>query len=319
MKKSILAILISLFAIALSGKSQTTDPNTGSKSNFQSTPTANTGSGNTTPNMFRKGRFFFYWGYNRSAYTKSDINFSGNNYDFTISDVKASDNPTTKFLTYVQPTQMTHPQYNCRIGYYLNDKYSISFGTDHMKYHLLQQTTYLSGKISNGLNAGAYNNTLVLVGEGIGADVPVSNNLSSLPAGFVPEYENYSGLNDLSMELGRTDNLWTSANKNYSFSIVETAGTGGVVTNTISRVLGVNSNPHSSTVWGYHLSGFSATTSVGMQFDFLKHFFLMARMKGGFIDLPNIRTSSEGGKAKQHFGFIETMAVIGFRHNLGKN
>jgi hypothetical protein len=290
--------------------------------NLQSAPATTAGSGTTAftePNMFKKGRFFFYWGYNRSAYTNSDIHFSGNNYDFTIFDVKASDNPTTKFLTYVQPAQMTHPQYNCRIGYFLNDKYSISFGSDHMKYHLLQQVTHLSGNIANGLNAGTYNNTAVLVGEGTGADVPLNNYLSTLPSGFVPEYENYSGLNDLSLELGRTDNIWTSANKNYSFSIVETVGAGGVVTNTISRVLGVNSNPHSSTVWGYHLSGLSATTSLGMQFDFFKHFFFMARMKGGFIDLPNIRTSSEGGKAKQHFGFAETMAVVGFSHNLGKN
>jgi hypothetical protein len=214
---------------------------------------------------------------------------------------------------------MTHPQYNYRFGYYLNDKYFISLGSDHMKYHLLQQATHLSGNIANGLNAGTYNNTPVLVGEDMGADVPIDNYLSTLPSGFVPLYENYSGLNDISLELGRSDNFWTSANKNYSFSAMESFGTGGVVTNTISRVLGVNSNSHSTTVWGYHLSGFSATTSIGMQFNFFKNFFLMARLKGGFIDMPNIKTSSEGGKAKQHFGFIEKMVVVGFSHNLGKN
>ncbi len=320
MKKSICIILISLFAIVYSGKSQTPNAGTVLAGTFQTSQSSTPGSGIaalTKTNKFTHGRFFFYWGYNRSAYTKSDIRFSGNNYDFTISNVKASDNPTKTLLSYVQPMQITHSQYDYRIGFYLNDKYSISLGADHMKYHLLQQATHLTGNINSGLNAGYYNNALVLVGEDMGTNIPHDNYLCTLPNGFVPQYENYSGLNDISLELGRTDNLWTSVNKNFSFSAIENCGLGGVVTNTISRVLGVNSNSHSATVWGYHLSGFSATTGLGMQFNFFKHFFLLARVKGGLIDLPNDRTSSEGGIAKQHFGFVETMAVLGCSFNLG--
>ena len=48
----------------------------------------------------RKGNFFFYWGYNRSAYTNSDIHFWGDGYDFTITAVRAKDEPTTTFKTY---------------------------------------------------------------------------------------------------------------------------------------------------------------------------------------------------------------------------
>ena len=36
-----------------------------------------------------KGKFYVYWGGNRDNYAKSDIHFTGNNYDFTLYDVTA--------------------------------------------------------------------------------------------------------------------------------------------------------------------------------------------------------------------------------------
>jgi hypothetical protein len=35
-------------------------------------------------NQTDKGGFYFYWGYNRSAYTKSDLHLVGRGYDFTM-------------------------------------------------------------------------------------------------------------------------------------------------------------------------------------------------------------------------------------------
>ena len=80
-----------------------------------------------------KGTFFVYWGWNREAYTNSDIHFQGTNYDFTLQDVQAKDRQSAfAFDTYFK--SITIPQYNLRIGYFLTEKYSISFGVDHMKY-----------------------------------------------------------------------------------------------------------------------------------------------------------------------------------------
>src|SRR3972149_3153003 len=62
---------------------------------------------NIEKNLKRKGNFFFYWGYNRSAYTKSDIHFWGDGYDFTITNVKAKDEPTHDFITYIKPNSFT--------------------------------------------------------------------------------------------------------------------------------------------------------------------------------------------------------------------
>ena len=44
-----------------------------------------------TTSVSRKGSFYFYWGWNRDAYTKSDISFSGNDYNFTLDNVVAKD------------------------------------------------------------------------------------------------------------------------------------------------------------------------------------------------------------------------------------
>ena len=40
-----------------------------------------------------KNQFYLYWGYNRSAYTKSDLTCVGRGYNFTMNDLEASDNP----------------------------------------------------------------------------------------------------------------------------------------------------------------------------------------------------------------------------------
>ena len=42
----------------------------------------------------RKGEYYFFWGFNRSDYTKSDITFRGKGYDFTLHDVVANDLPS---------------------------------------------------------------------------------------------------------------------------------------------------------------------------------------------------------------------------------
>jgi hypothetical protein len=51
----------------------------------------------------RKGQGFVYWGYNRSTYTKSDITFIGQGYNFTLHDVVAKDAPSPLGREYYDP------------------------------------------------------------------------------------------------------------------------------------------------------------------------------------------------------------------------
>ena len=98
----------------------------------------------------RKGKFFFYWGYNRAAFTNSDINFTGPGYDFTLQAVQANDRPQEfTFKEYFGITTMWQPQYVYRFGYFINDKWSISIGLDHMKYIMPQyQQVQIRGEIN---------------------------------------------------------------------------------------------------------------------------------------------------------------------------
>lgn len=265
----------------------------------------------------RKGKFFLFWGYNRSAYTHSNIRFKGDGYNFTINDIRASDDPSNVSTVYINPTKFTIPQFNYRIGYFLNDKVFVSFGSDHMKYTILKQVTHLTGTITKGINVGTYNNTEVVVGENSNVNNPGPSIMDNLPGGFVTEFEHCDGLNDFSFELGRLQQLWIAKNHKHALSVSGTAGLGMVIPDTDADVLGqAPKHDMEANKKAYHLAGYSVSATIGLQFDFYKHFFILARLKGGYINLPDINTTAEGGKASQHFQFIEPMGVIGYMFHL---
>jgi hypothetical protein len=269
----------------------------------------------------RKGRFFGYWGYNRSAYTKSNIHIWGDGYNFSITDVSAKDDPTTNFSTYVKPNSLSVPENNYRIGYYVSDKFFVSLGIDHMKYAINKQTTRLTGTVSkdnnHGANIGTYNNTEVVVGEGENND-PASI-IDQLPKGFVSGFEHCDGLNDVSVDVGRLEQLWISKNHKMALAVVGALGLGMLVPDSDTDILGYPPKHDMNTgKKAFHLAGYSGSMSFGLQFDFCKNFFLLARLKGGYINLPDINTTTTGGKASQHFGFIEPMMVVGYTHSFSK-
>ncbi|MFM9944334.1 MAG: hypothetical protein ACKVQB_03795, partial [Bacteroidia bacterium] len=70
-------------------------------------------------NRGNKGSFYLSWGWNREWYTKSDIHFKGNNYDFTLKSVEAKDRQTPFSLkNYFYPSSVSIPQINIGIGYF---------------------------------------------------------------------------------------------------------------------------------------------------------------------------------------------------------
>ena len=74
----------------------------------------------------KKGNFYSYWGWNFSWYTKSNINFKGDNYDFTIHKATAQDRQTKFTLNnYLNPANITIPQYNFRFGYFIKKNVDI--------------------------------------------------------------------------------------------------------------------------------------------------------------------------------------------------
>ncbi|MDG1476428.1 MAG: hypothetical protein P8Q14_04730, partial [Vicingaceae bacterium] len=139
-----------------------------------------------------KGKMYAFWGWNRGWYSNSDIHFTGNNYDFTLNNVQAKDrqSPFSPGL-YFNPSTITIPQTNFRLGYFINDKYDISFGVDHMKYVMVQdQNTQITGDINDGTSYdGSYSNE----------DIVLTGNFL--------KYEHTDGLNYLNVEITRNEDL----------------------------------------------------------------------------------------------------------------
>ena len=57
--------------------------------------------------LTKKGQVFIFYGWNRAAFTNSDIHFSGNGYDFQLDNVVAHDRPTKFGLVYFDPSWFT--------------------------------------------------------------------------------------------------------------------------------------------------------------------------------------------------------------------
>ena len=240
-----------------------------------------------------KKKFFFYWGYNRAIYTRSDIHLSGANYDFTVFDVTAHDRPSPfTFKEYFGPTSWSVPQYNYRIGYYFTDHFSISFGQDHMKYVMdANQTAKLSGVISPEASekyAGSYLETRITV---------TPDFLS---------YEHTDGLNLFSLDIEYTLPLAKFFQNKLLIDL--NTGIGGIWMGprTDVRVFGYGLNND------YHVAGYSMTAKVGPQIEFFHHYFLRAQTRAGYVTLPDVLIHNDApDHADQNFSFMEWYVVAG--------
>jgi hypothetical protein len=248
---------------------------------------------------YYKGKFYFYWGGNRDGYTKSDIRFTGSNYDFTVQDVVADDKPKGWHIDYINPGRMTIPQTNFRLGYFVNDHYGVSIGVDHMKYVLRQfQTANITGNInlpvgdSGNIYNGNYNNTPTVIGDDL------------------LTFEHTDGLNYINIEVARIDDLsrFIGLPNTDKFQISLTEGIGAGVLFPKTNTMLLSKQRHDE----FHVSGYGVSAKAGLNFTFFKHYFIQTEIKTGYINMSDIRTSYDtADKASQHFLFLETVIAFG--------
>lgn len=241
-----------------------------------------------------KGKFYVYWGGNRETFSKSDIRFKGADYDFTLYDVVAHDKPKGWHVDYVNPARMTIPQTNLRIGYFINDHYNISIGFDHMKYVMYNdRRVQYSGSYPN---AGSY-------GEN-----PAGNELT-LTEDFLL-FEHTDGLNYVNTEIARVDDisgvLGLPNTDMFQINTVGGLGVGLLYPKTNTTLLGKDRYDE------FHIAGYGASAKVGLNFTFLKHFFIQTELKGGYINMNDIKTSqSSTDSASQEFWFLQRIITVG--------
>lgn len=244
----------------------------------------------------RKGDFYFYWGWNRDFYSKSDITFEGKDYSFVLKDVVGKDRQTEFAAdTYLNPGRLTIPQTNFRIGYFISEHYNISFGFDHMKYVVQQnQTVTIDGEID---------------GTGTRFDGTYDNDEIEITNDFL-QFEHTDGLNYLVVDLRRVDNLFTY--KQINLSLTEGIGIGALIPRTDAELMNFRDNDY------YHLSGFGVNGMVGLNITFFNTFFIQSELKGGYITMPDMRTTDDtADKASQSFWFGQYNIVFGGVVNFG--
>jgi hypothetical protein len=250
------------------------------------------------PTTFKnKGKFYAYWGWNRAKYTDSDIHFKGEKFDFTLKKAGAKDRQDPFALDpFFNPLKLTIPQTNFKMGYFINDRYSISIGIDHMKYVLVQhQLATISGSIS---------------GTGTAYDGTYNDDKIELATNFL-EYEHTDGLNYWNLEINRHDLLF--AKGMFTASVISGVGAGVLIPRSDVKLLNNLENDV------YHLAGYGLSAKGGINLNFFRHFFIQSELKGGFINMPDVRiTHSDSEKASQHFYFLQGNIVMGFIIQLTK-
>ncbi|HLU86981.1 MAG TPA: hypothetical protein VKZ44_04435 [Taishania sp.] len=242
-----------------------------------------------------KGTLFLYWGYNRSFYTKSALNFQGEGYNFTMANAKAHDNPSKFGWHYFDPKKLTIPQFNVRVGYYFKNNWALSFGYDHMKYIFADRNQVkLSGHINPGVDPVTH-----LSGDYDEVDYTTDRNTF--------HYENSDGLNYLRFELTRSKQWYETKSGWFGFTTNAGVSAGAILSFNDFRFAGENDMRTIS------LSGYGISAHLGLRFEFFQHVFLQANYGGGFLHQVHVKTrpSDLTAFARQKFGYMEMNAVLG--------
>jgi len=242
-----------------------------------------------------KGKMYILWGWNWGYYSNSDIHFKGDDYDFTLKDVEAVDRQSKfEWDVYFNPATITIPQTNFRVGYYVSDNWNISFGVDHMKYFVVNpQTVKISGFIgqSEADFSGTYNNDDIV-----------------LTKDFL-QFEHSDGLNYLTAEASYVKDLmaWTGNPKEkLQIYLTGGAGIGFLLPKTNSTLMGKPRHDD------FNVAGYGMSLKAGVNITFFKYFFIQSELKGGYINMPNIRTTPDkSDSASQDFFYLMPDILFG--------
>jgi hypothetical protein len=239
---------------------------------------------------------FASWGYNRSAYTKSNIHFKGENYNFTLKHTIAKDRQSPLTVkNYLNLSNLTIPQYNFAIGIVLPKNISITIGQDHMKYVVQQySSSTIDGYIHmNNKFDGEYHDKTFLISPD-----------------FL-QYEHTDGLNYVHATFNKEKLLIESKNKHSMIRGIMGVHTGVLIPRTDIKLM------EYPEVNKFHLAGYGIGVNLGLRAQFLKYCFIRFDNKIGYINMPDVisREVQYTDRAKQHFSFTEFFISYGVQYS----
>lgn len=230
------------------------------------------------------GRRYAYWGWNRSIFGKSDIHFSGIDYDFILKKVVALDRQCELGWKYINPTRFTVPQYNTGVGYFpLRDRFSVSLNFDHMKYVMTNdQTVQIQGQIG-------------------------PKHYDDSPITLSPEFLTYEHTNGLNYVNAASDvHINLLGFKNMAIGIHVGIGAGLFAPKSNVKLMDSLRSDR------YSVAGYGFDIHVGLRAKILSLPFVATALKVGIANLPNVKTTNRAeDKAAQSFWFGQSNITFG--------
>lgn len=237
-----------------------------------------------------QGAFFAQIGYNRSAYSSSDVEFNGNNYSFFLRETSIKDNLESESLG--KFFSSSSPQISIKLGYFIKPKWALTLSFDRYNtfFEDNQQVT-LDGTIAPNTHSaysGSYNESINLT----------RNQFSIAQSG---------GINQFSIGVQRNDMLYKSRKAKFALHTVYGVKIGGLFTK-VDFIFDDYTTQNISSFSGLGFSG-----DLGLRLEFFQHVFLQLGLTGGLLNQNNIKLTTNGSStAKQVVGFISPTINLGF-------
>lgn len=226
----------------------------------------------------KSGVFYIAVGTHDAYYTKSDIHLKTSTFDFVLNDVKGTDD---KFLHATGGPI----QYDYQVGYYFKKKnFGIEYNFDHVKYFARHDQSVRT--------AGTVN------GQKIDEVLPITS--------YVQNFEHTNGANYVLLNFVKWKALTQSKNSDRILNLLLKAGVGAVVPRTNSTIM----NKHRDDT--YNIAGYILALEGGLRYNFAKHFFAEATLKGAYANYMRILIADGHGSQRWLSGQMIFMAGFQF-------
>lgn len=208
--------------------------------------------------------------------------------------VVAHDRPSDLSWDYINPKEVSIPQFNFRYGYFIKDNLAIVIAQDHMKYVMDQnQTVDITGNISDPVYANMVQNGKINLADEKFLTFEHTDGLNYVNAG-VEKYKNISSKEKVEI-------LWAYG-----------GGLGVMFPKSNVKLFG---NERSDR---FHVAGFGADVRTNINFIFWKRLMARVEAKFGYINMPDVKTTlnNKPDKASHDFVFGQINFGVGYVFNI---
>lgn len=245
-------------------------------------------------NSIGQGTLYGFVGYNRSAYGLSELSVAANNYNFTMHDVRFSDNPAgVPISAFFNREGINNFQIAAHLGYFVKKNWAIGLGFE--RYNLFiptDQNVRFSGNFAPGAHS-------IFSGNYENASFAIANNYLN--------YRQSQGVSYIQMNTMRLDDLYTNKKGTFQAASIVGAGLGLLVADAFYTFDGFTGTSVVS------LSGFGFSAYGGIRLNLWKHVFLQTRFIFGGLNQRSIQLREANPVDGSHFTtFLAPEISVGF-------